>query len=250
MIELNRIYNEDCLEGMKRIPDKSVDLVFTSPPYNMNLRIRNGKYCSRQIVKEISTKYKNFDDNLPMEEYYEFNKKVIGELLRVSDLVFYNVQFLTGNKRALFKLIGEFNEKLKEIIVWDKINAQPAISQNVMNSQFEVILVFDDNNSILRSFGQANFERGTLSNVWGIKRGKKYSTNHGATFPVELAEKAITNFCVEGGVVLDPFIGLGTTAVACINTNRSYIGFELDKQYCDIANERIQKALAEKEVTK
>ena len=245
MIELNRIYNEDCLEGMKRILDKSVDLVFTSPPYNMNLRIRNGKYCSRQIVKEISTKYKNFDDNLPMEEYYEFNKKVIGELLRVSDLVFYNVQFLTGNKRALFRLIGEFNEKLKEIIVWDKINAQPAISQNVMNSQFEVILVFDDNNSISRGFGQANFERGTLSNVWGIKRGKKYSTNHGATFPVELAEKAITNFCVEGGVVLDPFIGLGTTAVACINTNRSYIGFELDKDYYEVSKKRLEEFMAQ-----
>ena len=239
-MELNLIYNEDCLEGMKRMPDKSVDLVFTSPPYNMNLRIRNGKYCSRQIVKEISTKYKNFDDNLPMEEYYEFNKKVIGELLRVSDLVFYNVQFLTGNKRALFKLIGEFNEKLKEIIVWDKINAQPAIGHNVMNSQFEVILVFDDNNSISRSFKQANFERGTLSNVWGIKRGKKYSANHGATFPVELAEKVITNFCVEGGVVLDPFMGLGTTAISALNTDRKFIGFELDKEYCDIALERIK----------
>ena len=232
----------DCLELMKDIPDKSVDLVFTSPPYNMNLRIRNGKYCSRQIVKEISTKYRNFDDNLPMEEYYAFNKKAISELLRVSDLVFYNVQFLTGNKRALFKLIGEFNEKLKEIIVWDKINAQPAIGQNVMNSQFEVILVFDDNNSISRSFKQASFERGTLSNVWGIKRGKKYSANHGATFPVELAEKVIANFCVKGGVVLDPFMGLGTTAIACLNTNRNFIGIEIDDEYFELAKQRISEA--------
>lgn len=240
-MKLNHIYHGDCLEVMKGIPDKSVDLVFTSPPYNMNLRIRNGKYCSRQIVKGITTKYKNFDDNLPMEEYYEFNKKVIGELLRVSDLVFYNVQFLTGNKRALFKLIGEFNEKLKEIIVWDKINAQPAIRDNVMNSQFEVILVFDDNNAIARRFRQANFERGTLSNVWRIKRGKKYSTDHGATFPVELAEKVIANFCCEGGVVLDPFIGLGTTAIACLNTDRQYIGIELDEQYVEIARRRIDE---------
>jgi len=90
MIEL---LQGDCLEVMKEIPDGSVDMVFTSPPYNMNLRIRKGKYCSRQIVKEISTKYENFSDNLPMEEYFEFNKKVIEECLRVSDLVFYNVQF-------------------------------------------------------------------------------------------------------------------------------------------------------------
>ena len=244
-MNLTGFYNMDCMEGMKHIPDKSVDLVFTSPPYNMNLRIRNGKYCSRQIVKEISTKYKNFDDNLPMEEYYEFNKKVISELLRVSDLVFYNVQFLTGNKRALFKLIGDFNEKLKEIIVWDKINAQPAIGQNVMNSQFEVILVFDDTDSISRRFRQANFERGTLSNVWRIKRGKKYSTNHGATFPVELAEKVVTNFCVEGGIVLDPFMGLGTTAIACLNTGRQYIGFEIDEDYFRMATERLEKHKAQ-----
>ena len=90
----------DCLEEMKNIESGSIDMVLTSPPYNMNLRIRNGKYCSRQIVKEISTKYENFNDNLPMEDYFEFNKSVISECLRVSDLVFYNVQFLTENKPA------------------------------------------------------------------------------------------------------------------------------------------------------
>jgi len=72
MIEINRIYNENCIDTLRRIPDNFVDLVVTSPPYNMNLRIRNGKYCSRQIVKEFSTKYEGFDDNMPIEEYYEF----------------------------------------------------------------------------------------------------------------------------------------------------------------------------------
>ena len=72
-IELNKVYNESCLDTLKRIPDDFIDLVVTSPPYNMNLRIRNGKYCSRQIVKEFSTKYSNFDDNLPIEEYYNFH---------------------------------------------------------------------------------------------------------------------------------------------------------------------------------
>lgn len=134
----------DCLEKMKGIKSGSVDAVITSPPYNMNLRIRNGKYCSRQIVKEISTKYENFSDNLSMGEYFEFNKNVIDECLRVSDLVFYNVQFLTGNKPALFKLLGHFHEKVKEFIVWDKVNAQPAIGKNVLNSQFEVIIVFQN----------------------------------------------------------------------------------------------------------
>ena len=70
MIEINKIYNEGCLDTLSRIPNNSIDLVITSPPYNMNLRIRNGKYCSRQIVKEFSTKYEGFDDNLPIEKYY------------------------------------------------------------------------------------------------------------------------------------------------------------------------------------
>ena len=68
MIEVNKIYNENCIETLRRIPDNFVNLVVTSPPYNMNLRIRNGKYCSRQIVKEFSTKYEGFDDNMPIEE--------------------------------------------------------------------------------------------------------------------------------------------------------------------------------------
>ncbi len=233
----------DCLERMADIPDGSVDMVLTSPPYNMNLRIRNGKYCSRQIVKEISTKYQSFDDNLPMEDYFQFNKKVVAELLRVSDLVFYNVQFLTGNKPALFRLMGEFHEKVKEFIIWDKVNAQPAIGANVLNSQFEVIIVFQNSKPESRSFATSTFERGTLSNLWSIKRGKKYSPNHGATFPVELAEKVISNFSSAGNVVLDPFMGLGTTGVAAKNLNRDFIGIELDNDYFEIAKKRIESCL-------
>ena len=191
----------DCLERMKEIPDNGADITFTSPPYNMNLRVRNGSYCSRQIVKEISTKYANFDDNLPMDEYFKFSKRIVNECLRISQLVFYNVQFLTGNKKALFRLIGEFEDQLKEIIVWDKVNGQPAIQSGVMNSQYEVILVFDKNDSMTRQFKKANFNRGTLSNLWSIKRGRKIDKSHGAVFPIELAEKVINNFTCVGDTV-------------------------------------------------
>ena len=71
-IEVNKIFNESCLETLKRIPDDFIQAVITSPPYNMNLRIRKGEYCSRQLVKEISTKYDGFDDNLPIDEYNKF----------------------------------------------------------------------------------------------------------------------------------------------------------------------------------
>lgn len=229
----------DCLERMKEIPDGSVDLVLTSPPYNMNLRIRNGKYCSRQIVKEISTKYENYADNLSIDDYFELNKNVISECLRVSDLVFYNVQILTGNKPALFKLMGEFHEKIKELIVWDKVNAQPAIGSNVMNSQFECLIVFQNSSPESRSFETAQFDRGTLSNHWSIKRGRKPVKCHGAVFPVELAEKVISNFSFDGATILDPFMGTGTTGVAARNLNRKFIGIEMDDKYFEIAKERI-----------
>ena len=236
------LYNRDCLETMDLLIEQGIKtkITITSPPYNMNLRIRNGKYCSRQIVKELTTKYKNFDDNLSMEDLFIFNCKVIDRLLLISETVFYNIQILTGNKPAFFKLMGEYHDKIKEIIIWDKVNAQPAIGKNVLNSQFEIILVFS-NNSISRSFKSANFNRGTLSNLWNIKRGKKPVKCHGAVFPVELVEKIILNFTIESDIVLDPFTGTGTTGVACKNTNRDFIGIELDKDYYNIAVRRIEE---------
>ncbi|MBX2930418.1 MAG: site-specific DNA-methyltransferase [Chitinophagaceae bacterium] len=74
---INKVYNENCLDTLKKMPDNFIDLVITSPPYNMNLRIRNGQYCSRQIVKEFSTKYDGFDDNLPIDEYYALHLQVL-----------------------------------------------------------------------------------------------------------------------------------------------------------------------------
>lgn len=234
-----QLFCGDCLAKMKDIPDGSVDMVFTSPPYNMNLRIRNGKHCSRQIVKEISTKYEGFDDNLSMEDYFKFNVSVVSELLRVSDLVFFNVQFLTGNKSALYKLIGHFHDKIKEFIVWDKINAQPAIGEKILNSRFEVILIFQNTNPESRKFNTAQFERGTLQNLWQIKRGAKVHKSHGATFPEELVELAIKNFSFEGATILDPFMGTGTVGVVCKKTNRNFIGIEILPKYFEIAKERI-----------
>ena len=106
-VDFDKIYNESCLETLKRIPNDSIEAVITSPPYNLNLRIRNGTYCSRQIVKEISTKNNGFADNLPIDDYFNFHSEVIEELLRVSNRIFYVIQIVTGSKRAIFKIIGK-----------------------------------------------------------------------------------------------------------------------------------------------
>jgi len=148
----NFIYNEDCLKSLKRFEDSSIDLVITSPPYNMNLRITKGRYHSRQVTKELTTKYVDFSDNLPIEEFYRFHLKVLKELIRVSELVFYNIQVVTGSKRAFFKIIGELNEHLKEIVIFDKGQAQPAIKNQVLNRQSEFILIFEQDYPISRQF--------------------------------------------------------------------------------------------------
>lgn len=242
MIESNIIYNESCVETLAKLPDNCIDLVITSPPYNMNLRIRNGGYCSRQIVKEISTKYADFPDNLPIDDFYNFHSGVLKELLRVSNLVFYNIQIVTGSKRAFFKIIGDFAEDLKDVIIWDKRYAQPAIGEQVLNRRSELILVFEKDYPISRQFRSATFKRGTLDDVWNIdrenKRGEDY---HGATFPEKLISTILENFSKEGDLVYDPFMGTGTTAIVAKKFNRKYLGSEISPQYFDLINKRLSK---------
>jgi len=239
MLEINKIYNENCLETLSKIDNNSIDLVITSPPYNMNLRIRNGKYCSRQIVKEFSSKYEGFDDNIPIDEFYDFHLNVLKELLRTSSIIFYNIQIVTGSKRAFFKIIGELSDYLKDIIVWDKGYAQPAMAQRVLNRRTELLLVFDANNAISRQFNNSNFDRGSLDDIWQIKRGKKVAGSHSAVFPEQLVKKIIDNFSQENDLIYDPFMGTGTTAVVAKKLNRKYLGSELLPKYFDIINSRI-----------
>ena len=244
-IELNKIYNESCLETLKRIPDNFIGLVITSPPYNMNLRIRKGEYCSRQIVKEISTKYEGFADNMPIDDYYEFHSEVLRELLRVSNLVFYVVQVVTGSKRSIFKMIGEFSDNLKDIIIWDKKYAEPAIQKQVMNRRTEFILVFENDYPISRQFRSAPFKRGSLNDVWQIDRnrnnGKSKDKSHGATFPEKLVATIIENFSKKGDKIYDPFLGTGTTAIVAKKMKRKFIGSEILKDYCKIAKRKLNE---------
>ena len=240
---LNKIYNENCLDTLSKMEDKSVDLVVTSPPYNMNLRIRNGSYTSRQIVKEISTKYSNFPDNLPIDDYFKFHTDVVRELLRVAELIFYNIQIVTGSKRSVFKMIGEFSDYLKDIIIWDKGHAQPSIQHGVINRRTELILVFDNDYPISRQYrNKGKFPRGTLDDIWSIKREKsKDEKNHGAVFPEKLVEKILENFSNENDIIYDPFMGTGTTALVAKKMKRNYLGSEISKEFIEIANKRLSQ---------
>jgi site-specific DNA-methyltransferase (adenine-specific) len=244
-IELDKVYNESCIDTLKKMPNNFIDVVITSPPYNMNLRIRKGEYCSRQIVKELSTKYEGFSDNMPITEYNKFHSEVLRELLRVSNLVFYNIQIVTGSKRSIFKMIGEFSEHLKDIIVWDKGHAEPAIQQQVLNRRTELILVFEKDYPISRQFRSASFKRGTLTDIWQIGKnrnnGKKKDKSHGATFPEKLVSTILENFSKKGDKIYDPFLGTGTTAIVAKKMKRKFIGSEILKDYYKIAKRKLNE---------
>ena len=210
----------------------------------MNLRIRNGKHCSRQITPEMTTKYCDkdgnilFADNMPMEAFYHFHSQVMRELLRTTEgYVFYNFQILTGNKSAMYRLMGEFAENIKEHLMWIKGNplGQPAQCNQVFNSAFEHILILhkDPKNAISRQFKDSLLERGKHSNIWEFKKEKPLSNKHKATFPTALVAFILDYFPIKGDKpVLDPFAGSGTSAYVCKQKNIPYTAIELSEVYC------------------
>lgn len=238
---VNKIYNENCLETMARMPDKFVDLVVTSPPYNMRTRIRNGQYTTREKSEHFSKKYQHFDDALPINDFYEFHSSVLTELLRVSKIVCYNFQVVTGSKEAFFRIIGDFNKDIKDIIIWDKGNGQPAMHFNVLNSCYEFILLLEDDKRAGRVIQNAKFKRGEMNNILRIKRVKNKQIAHSAVFPEQLPIELINAFSEKENMVYDPFMGTGTTAIAAIKTNRYFIGSEISAEYVEIANKRVEQ---------
>ena len=178
MIELNKIYLEDCLNTMNKLDDKSIDYCITSPPYN--------------ITNKSLAKYKDYSDDMSGSQYFENQKEVIKEMLRITKKhIFYNIQMVSGNKLALHKLIGFFSHNIKEVIIWQK-KGQPAISEKVFNSAFEYIIIFSNDNPDKRYFNDANFKRGTQSNIFKIKNtstGKIHKNNFKTRENAEIQRK-------------------------------------------------------------
>ena len=238
-----KLLNNNCFDVLDQMISngEKVDAIITSPPYNMNLRIHSGKYMSRWgwkgNVGSFSTKYETYRDDLPMNEYFKFQDEFISKALQVTDLIFYNIQMITGNKVALFQLLGKYADKIKEVIIWDKIHSQPAMQMGTLNSQFEFIFVFQNSKPYNRSFEDSQFNRGTLPNVWNIKRERNKLIKAG--FPTELVRRILTNFTKPDSIIMDPFMGSGTTGVVCKEMGRNFIGVELDKDLYEKAKDRI-----------
>ena len=210
-----QLFNGDCLEVMQEMPDNSVDYVLTSPPYN---RKRNDKY-------------KLYNDQIA--DYFTFNQEVINQLLRISKKhIFYNIQTNFYNRDTVYKLIGYFNKDIKEIIIWEKSNPMPA-SGNAITNAVEYFIVL----------GKESLKSNTTytKNIITSSVNSKMPKIHKAVMKQEIADYFIKTFTKEKDIILDPFMGIGTTGISCVSMNRDFIGIELIKEYYDISGHRIQE---------
>lgn len=232
------IINKDCLEILPTFKDNEFKLVVTSPPYNMQKSNSHGK------VVDVG-----YADNLGEDEYFEFLKKVITECIRVSKYTFFNIQAISGNRKAVYRLIGEFHDSIKEIVIWKKSRYPPAINENVLSHNFEYVIIFGKSEDcLLRAFKDIKFNRnGKQNTCWEGEINDlfyKESFNleeHHAIFPIWLPRRIIDWFSKEGDKVLDPFAGCGTVGVVCKQKNRDFVGIEIDSSFCDIAKNRLEQ---------
>ena len=208
-------------------------ITFTSPPYNAG---KEGWLGSSE------SKYEGDADDSDWRDYSQFLSEFTRNHLSRCCYLFINIQMLRGNKLALIDFMHTFMFNIADIIVWDKENAQPAMAENILNSQFEFILILIEEVPANRKVGTKNF-RGTISNVYkgSPQRTNDYAGVHSATFPMHLPEFIIGSFTAEGDVVFDPFLGTGTTLIACEQMGRVCYGMELNPSFLELSIQRWEK---------
>lgn len=267
MLELNKIYNEDCLEGLKRIEDDSVDIVFTSPPYadrrknsykGFHHTVYNDWFVQvaaeiKRILKPTGSFFLNIKPHCENGERLLYTYELVIRLRNDLGLKFVD-EFSWTKNGVPGRFVGRFKNAFEPVYHFKK-------GDKVTFNPYEVAEPMKEE-SVARANRKASGESKNGSGFAGMRRNETMKnrklalpsnhlhipqrsnqftlqSEHPAVFPLELPEFFIKAFSNEGDVVLDPFIGSGTTAIACINTNRNYIGFELEKEYYDLANERI-----------
>ena len=233
MLEINKIYNMDCLEGLKLIPDNSIDLIVTDPPYKITAKGNAGN-SGGMMQKKLSMKGKIFQHNDIEPEQY------IPEFYRIlKDKSHCYIMTNHINLQKMLNVATECGFKFIKSLIWNKGNK---IMGQYYMSQFEYILFF-------RKGGGKKINFCGTSDILSIPnietKDEKGQNLHDTEKPVELMRVLIENSSQDNEIILDPFMGIGTTVIACINTNRNFIGFEIDKQYYEIANKRIEETKGE-----
>ena len=224
----NILLNQDVREVFKTIPDNSIDLVVTDPPYKTTSR-GNAGTSGGMLQKEINKKGQVFKhNNIKPQEY-------IPELYRVlKDGSHCYIMTNHVNLQEMLNVATESGFKFIKCLIWDKGNK--IMGQYYMSS-FEYILFLRKGKAKkINHCGTADILR-----VPNIKtKGEDGQNLHDTEKPVELMKIMIDNSSQEGDIVFDPFMGIGSTGVACLELNRRFIGVELDEQYFPIAKHRME----------
>jgi len=245
---LNKIINSSS-ENMKELPDNSVHLMITSPPYNVG---------------------KEYDKDLSLEEYLNLLKNVFKEVKRTlvsGGRVCVNVANL-GRKPYLplhshiIKIMSDLDFLMRGEIIWDKSSSAGASTawgswQSAKNPTLrdihEYILIFSkdnysrEKNEKKDSLTKNEFMDFTKS-IWTFPATSARKIGHPAPFPEELPRRLIQLYSFEGDIILDPFVGSGQTPIAAIKSNRNYVGYDINKEYCELAKKRINEITAQTKI--
>lgn len=231
---LNKIYNEDCLIGIKKIPDNFIDLVIIDPPYQINNH--NVKYDSELARSIINYNNELYDTKLT--NGYDY--KILDELIRVLKKINIYI-FCNGEQIPFYIKYFVIDRKCKmDIIIWNKTNALPLFNNKYLSDK-EYCLYF-------RKGGYCspkNYEDAKTVFYYPINIKDKKKWKHPTIKPEELIRKLIRNSSKEGDIVLDSFMGSGTTAISCIKENRNFIGYEINKEFYKICLKRIKEVKEE-----
>lgn len=242
---LNKIICGDCLEGMKKLPDESIDLVVTSPPYNLKNSTGNGMKCGKGgkwSNAALINGYATYDDCMPYDEYCQWQKVCLSEMFRVikdDGAIFYNHKWRVqaGRIQDRHEIVQDF--PIRQIIIW-KRKGGINFNAGYFLPTYEVIYLIAKKNFKLAP--KAN----SYGDVWEF--GQELNNSHPAPFPVSLIDRIITSTTAQ--IIMDPFMGSGTTAVVAQGLNRQFVGFEISEQYCKIANERLERNKLYPEIAK
>lgn len=240
---LDKIICGDCLDVMKKMPDNCVDLVVTSPPYNLKNSTgngmkdgRGGKWSGAALVNG----YSHHHDNMPHEEYADWQRKCLTEMYRVTKddgAIFYNHKWRVQNGLLQDRqdIVGEF--PVRQIIIW-KRKGGINFNAGYFLPTYEVIYLIPKPKFKLAPKSNA------FGDVWEFAQEMKNS--HPAPFPVELIDRIISS--TNAKIVLDPFMGSGTTAIVSMGLKRHFIGIELSPDYCEMSEKRIERNKIESEL--
>lgn len=239
-MELNRIYNEDCLETLRKMDDNSVNLIITSPPYNKGYWSTNKKCSSFENKRRPIDYGDTYSDNMNPDDYEKWQRAILDECVRVltpDGSIWYNHMDILSRNRCIHPTFI-YDYPLKQTIIWER-NTTPKIANYFFFPTCEYLFWIGKETFTRPYFDKASADHRKM--VWRIEPDRH--SDHPAPFPLELPLNIIKCCSKEGDIVYDPFMGSGTTALAAKQLGRNYIGSEVNPDFVKMAEDRLNTLL-------